>query len=84
MSVIVMENFSKYWAKGWKVAMLLALCNATMAFTVLSLSIFFGNSRPTLLLILLVCCGVLVLPAVFYWIYVQLFGEYRPGRQLVY
>jgi len=70
-----MNEFTRYWKKGWKVVVLLALCNAVAGVLGLGLFMFLVRKSAPLAFILASSFSLIVLPTTFYWFYVSLFGE---------
>jgi hypothetical protein len=70
-----MSDFTRYWKKGWKVMVLLALCNAVGGLLGVGLFMFLARSSATLAFIFASSFSLIVMPALFYWFYVGLFGE---------
>jgi hypothetical protein len=70
-----MSDFTRYWKKGWKVMVLLALCNAVAGLLGVGLFMFLARSSATLAFIFASSFGLIVMPALFYWFHVGLFGE---------
>jgi hypothetical protein len=70
-----MSDFTRYWKKGWKVLVLLSLCNSVAGLLGIGFFLFLAKSSSILAFLFATSLGLIVMPALFYWFYVGLFGE---------
>jgi FtsH-binding integral membrane protein len=75
-----MTKFTKDWLSGWRVLLLLSLCAAVVgAMSVVAL--FLLTKSRFLAYLFVATVGVFVLPIVFHWLFVRLFGEEKRSKR---